>query len=101
MILDHFTSGGHAARLTIGLDPGPTMARPPLFAGAKDRCLSHRAADFPNCTATKRPPPLLHRQRVPYRWGPPCAMTRTKKISTAHTATEKPLAGSTVTWFNF
>ena len=29
-----------------------------LFAGAKGPSLSHRAAVFPNCTATEKPGPL-------------------------------------------
>src|SRR6516225_5599152 len=35
------------------LPPGIHWTDTPLFAGAKDRSLSNRAALFPNCTATE------------------------------------------------
>src|SRR5262249_50245172 len=55
----------------FALTPRGAWIGGPLSACAKDRCLSHRAADFANCTATNRPRPLAQKW-VPSARGPPC-----------------------------
>ena len=59
------------------------------------RCLSHRAADVPNCTATKRRPENGSHLRGAH----PAGRAREKKPApcATHTAAEKPFGRSTTT----
>ena len=91
-----------------GLDAPPLLRGIPrtdasLFARAKDRSLSHRAADFPNCIATKRPRPPCTENGSHIVGAQHAGDDRDKKKSApmrTRGAAEKPLTASTATRSN-
>ena len=84
------------------LTPRGAWTDAPLLAGAKDRSLSYRAADFPNCAATKRIPTPCTRNGSHLREAHLLAVLGRKNQHCAtHAAPEKFLTGSTATPSNF